>query len=346
MQIFLSKFRFFLFVVGIVILIGCGAGEDTEDIDPSQPIIPNSDQSGTVSGTLTNSITNNPISGVVVTLLDRETTTGADGTFTFHDIPYAESLQITVEDHRYKKNTHTFTLNEAKTIVNVSLTPLAGTVSGTVTDANTNNPIPGAVVSLLGIEVNAEVDGIFTFMDIPYVEEHEITVEDPLYQTYTHSFMLDKERLVLKIELVPINDSEEELNTLLENFSDLIESLDDKNLPAIQELFSETYVASNDPVTLLGVLSGDIPANYDALLPTFTNIFETYSWLQFAFKDRNWDITHARKASIELLLDVDSERAEDETLRQIEAKCVFEFRREETEWKIVFWQLLNLDIRL
>lgn len=346
MQIFLSNYRYFLLVFGIVVLIGCGAGDEIDDKDPSLPIISDSGLSGKVSGTITDSISNNPIPGAVVTLLDNETTTGTDGTYTFNDIPYAENLKITVEDPRYENYTHTFTLKQTELIVDLSLAPQTGTVSGTVTDADTNNPIPGVVVNLFGSELKTEVDGNFTFFDIPYVAEHELTVEDPLYQTNTHTFTLEKERLILKIEISPINDSEKELNSLLENFSDLIESLDDENLPAIQALFSETYAASNDPVTLLGVLSGDIPPNYDALLPTFTNIFEAYSWLQFAFKDRKWDITHARKASIELLLDVDSERAEDKTLRQIEAKCIFEFRREETEWKIVYWQLLNLDIRL
>ena len=346
MQIFLSNYRFFCLVVGLVVLIGCGAGDELDVKDSSQPVMPGTGMFGKVSGTLTDSLSNKPIPGAVVTLLDMEYTTGEDGTFTFHDIPYAESLQITVEDPRFKKHTQTFSLNQVQLIVNVSLIPLTGTVSGTVTDANTNNPIPGAVVRLLGNEVETEVDGIFTFLDIPYVEKHELTVEDPLYQTYTDTFILNKERLVLNVELLPLNDSEEELDSLLENFSDLIESLDFDNLPAIQALFSETYAASNDPVTLLGVLSGDIPANYDALLLTFTNIFETYSWLQFAFKNKKWDITHARKASIELLLDVDSERADDKALRQIEAKCIFEFRREETKWKIVYWQLLNLDIRL
>ncbi len=346
MQIFLSNYRFLCLVVGLVVLFGCGAGDELDDKDPSQPVTPGSDLSGTVSGTLTDSISNKPIPGAVVTLLDKEYTTGADGTYTFTDIPYAESHTITVEDPRYENYSNTFSLNKDEVIVNVSLSPLTGTVSGSVTDASTNKPIPGAVVSILGTEVKTEVDGIFTFLDIPYVEEHELTVEDPLYQTYTDTFTLDKERLVLNIEIIPINDSEEELNSLLETFSDLIESLDFENLPAIQVLFSETYAASNDPVTLLGVLSGDVPQNYDEILPTFTNVFETYSWLQFAFKDRNWDITHARKASIELLLDVDSERADDKALRQIEAKCIFEFRREETDWKIVYWQLLNLDIRL
>ncbi len=346
MQIFLSNYRFLCLVVGLVVLIGCGAGDELDDKDPSQPVMPGSDQSGTVSGTLIDSISNKPIPDAVVTLLDMEYTTGADGTYTFTNVPYAESHTITVEDPRYENYSNTFLLNKDEVIVNVSLSPLTGTVSGSVTDANTNKPIPGAVVSLLGTEVKTEVDGIFTFLDIPYVEEHELTVEDSLYQTYTDTFTLDKERLVLNIEIIPLNDSEEELNSLLENFSDLIESLDFENLPAIQSLFSETYAASNDPVTLLGILSGDVPLNYDEILPTFTNVFETYSWLQFAFKDRNWDITHARKASIELLLDVDSERVDDKALRQIEAKCIFEFRREETDWKIVYWQLLHLDIRL
>ena len=346
MQIFLSNYRLFCLVVGLVVLFGCGAGDEIDNNNTTQPVMPGSDQFGTVSGTLTDSISNKPIPGALIILLDMETTTGDDGTYTFKDIPYGESLKISVEKPLYENYTHTFSLNKAKVTVNLSMSPLTGTVSGSVRDANTNKPLPGAVVTLLGTEVKTEVDGIFTFFEIPYIEEHELTVKDPLYQTYTHSFTLEKERLVLTIELIPQNDSEAELNALLENFSDLIESLDFENLPAIQSLFSETYAASNDPVTLLGILSGDVPINYDEILPTFTNVFKTYSWLQFAFKDRNWDITHARKASIELLLDVDSERVDDKALRQIEAKCIFEFRREETDWKIVYWQLLNLDIRL
>ena len=343
MQIFLSNYRFLLLLLVLAVFFGCSTDDEIGD---KGPVLPVSDLSGTVSGTVTDSNTKNPILDAVVNLLDREVITAANGTFTFHDIPYAESLRITVEDPRYETYTHTFALNQEALIVNASLTPLTGTVSGTVTDATTNNPIPGAVVNLLGIEVKTETDGIFTIFEIPYIEEHEITVEDPDYQSYTHTFTLDRGRLVLKVELTPLYDSEDELNAFLENFSDLIESLDFEKLLEIQELFSETYVASDDPVTALGILSGDIPTNYEAINPTFTNIFEKYSWLQFVFKNRIMDITHARKASIELLLDVDSENAVDKTLRHIEANCVFEFRREGSEWKITHWQLLDLDIRL
>ena len=130
------------------------------------------------------------------------------------------------------------------------------------------------------------------------------------------------------------------------SFSELIESLDFENLPDIQARFSASYVASDDPVTAFGILSGVIPPNFEGVDPTFVNIFQKYSWLQFVFKDRVMDITHARKASIEILLDVDSENAENGNLRHLEANCNFEFRREGTDWKIVYWQLLSLDVGL
>ena len=223
---------------------------------------------------------------------------------------------------------------------------LYGTVTGKVTDAKTNNPIPGAVVSLFGSEVKTEVDGIFVFHGIPYIDEQNLTVHDPDYQAYIHTFTLNQERLTVNAALTPLKDPTDELNAFLENFSRLLESLDSENLEAIEAHFSESYVASDDPVTTFGILSGVIPPNYEGVIPTFIEVFQKYSWLEFVFRDRVMDITHARKASIELFLDVDSENAEDGNLSHLEAKCNFEFRREDSDWKIVYWQLLTLDVRL
>lgn len=223
---------------------------------------------------------------------------------------------------------------------------LFGAVSGKVTDGITKNPIPGVVVRLFGLEVKTEVDGGFVFYDIPYDEEQNLTVHDPDYQVYAKTFILSQERLVINVGLTPLNDHEEELNAFLEDLSDLLESLDVENLPAIKAKFSESYAASDDPVTDIGIRSGVIPTNYEAVIPTFTDVFQRYVWLQFAFKDRKMDITHARKAAIELQLDIDSENAENGDLSHLSAGCFFEFRREGSDWKIVYWQLLNLGIRL
>ena len=117
MQIFLSNFRYLLLVFGLTIFFGCGAGDEMREKEPILPDIPESDQSGTVSGTITDAISNKPISGAVVYLLDREVKSGTDGTFTLSEIPYAESLTITVEDSRYQTYTQTFSVNQEQVIV-------------------------------------------------------------------------------------------------------------------------------------------------------------------------------------------------------------------------------------
>ncbi len=221
-----------------------------------------------------------------------------------------------------------------------------GTVSGRVTDAITNNPIPGVKVTFFGSEVETEVDGGFAFQDIPYNEEQVLNVSDPLYQPFTTPINLNEVRLVNNVSLTPLNDHEEQINSLLENLSDLLESLEIENLPDLENLFSETYSAADDPVTNVGIISGVVPPNYEGVTPTFTNVFEQYSWLEFSYNNLEYDITHARKASVELLMGVESENADDKNMRHLEGRCQFDFRREGDDWKIVYWQLLNLDIKL
>ena len=346
MQVFLRKHLIFIFLLILSIHFGCGTDDDVDKVDSKMPDQPSTSNTGTIIGTVTDVNTNQPVSDAVVKLLDREAKTDAEGKFTFTDIPYTDNQKLTVEVESYETYSKTIVLNQKQLTLSVTLTPIMGTVSGTVRDALTKNPIPGSVVHLNGKEVKTEADGGFTFFDIPYVAELELTVRDPDYQTYRHKFILDKERLVLQISITPLHDPTDELNAFLENLSDLLESLDFENIPKIQSLFSESYVASDDPVTTFGVASGVIPPNYESVEPTFTNVFEKYSQLHFVFKDREMDITHARKAAIELLLEVDSENADDKAMRHLEAKCVFEFRREDSDWKIVYWELLNLDIRL
>lgn len=346
MQVFLFKHRIFILLLFLSICFGCGTGEDVDKEDPNLPGQIGSSNTGTITGTVTDQNTNLPISDAVVKFLDREENTDAEGKFILTEIPYTDNQKLTVEVEFYETYSKTIVFNQRQLTLNVKLTPLMGTVSGTVKDAVTKNPIPGSVVRLGGKEVNTEADGGYTLIDVPYIGEHEITVLDPDYKTFSHKFILDRKRLVLPISLTPLHDPTDELNAFLENLSDLLESLDFDNIPKIQSLFSESYVASDNPVTQFGIASGVIPPNYESVVPTFTNVFEEYSQLHFMFKDREMNITHARKASIELLLEVDSENADDKAIRHLEAKCVFEFRREESDWKIVYWELLNLDIRL
>ncbi|RKU27861.1 hypothetical protein C6497_10630 [Candidatus Poribacteria bacterium] len=221
---------------------------------------------------------------------------------------------------------------------------LYGTVSGKVVDANTTNPLTGAVVQLYGLEIKTEPDGLFVFQGIPYHKEQTLSVIDTDYKPNTQIIIVTNERLVVNVEMMPLIDTEEELDDFFDSFSKLIESIDPENIPAIQSQFSESYVASDDPITTFGVLSGVVPPNYDSIIPTITDLFIKYSKIQFVFKDKDMNITDARKAAVELLLDVDSEGAEDKIQRHLQARSLFELRREGGDWKIVYWQLLRLDI--
>lgn len=221
-----------------------------------------------------------------------------------------------------------------------------GTVSGTVTDAGTGNAIPGAVVKLLEASVETGAEGVYAFHGVVYDDAHTLIVEDVDYKPYNQPFALNQERLVMNVVLEPLRDPAIEIREFFDNFSDLLESLDMENIEAILALFSETYVAADDPATLFGVASGIIPENYEDVVPAITQLFEEYVFLEFLFKDIEIDVTHARKMAVTLRLDVNAEKGEQRDPRELKAHCKFEFRREGADWKIVYWQLIELDIRL
>ena len=77
-----------------------------------------------------------------------------------------------------------------------------------------------------------------------------------------------------------------------------------------------------------------------------TQLFEEYVFLEFLFRDIEIDVTHARKMAVTLRLDINAEKGEQRDPRELKAHCKFEFRREGADWKIVYWQLIALDIRL
>ena len=221
-----------------------------------------------------------------------------------------------------------------------------GTVSGIVTDVGSGQPILGATVTLQGLSVTTGADGVFAFHGIPYNDAHTLVVADVDYKLYNQPFALSQPRLVVEVALTPLRDPAVEVREFFDHFSDLLESLDMDNIEAIRSLFSETYVAADDPATLFGVASGIIPENYEDVIPAITQLFEEYVSLEFIFKDIEIDVTNARKMAVTLRLDINAEKGEARDLRELKAHCKFEFRREGSDWKIVYWQLFELDIRL
>ena len=202
------------------------------------------------------------------------------------------------------------------------------------------------MVILLGSSVETGVDGVYAFQDVPYGDLLTLVVKDADYKHHSQPLVIGQQRVTVNIALTPLKDPVLEIQEFFEGFSELLESVDLENIEATQSLFSETYAAADDDATLFGVASGIIPENYEDVVPAMTQLFEEYTFLEFLFKDMEMDITHARKASVTLRLDVNARKGMEENLREIKAACQFEFRREARDLKIVHWQLFEIDIRL
>lgn len=342
----------FLILIGAIAIASLGCGEDSSS--PSVDSGKESEQAlnlegeqdpqfGMVSGIITDTTTGKPISGATVTLLSQMVKTGTDGKYVFTEIRYSDTHNLVVMDTDYQPKMEKFKLGAAQVQLNISLAPKFGAISGVITDSTTGKPIPGAAVSLLDRTMITEMDGRYNFTGVPYSESLSVTIMALDYQSKTERFELRTGRVGLNIALVTSTNPEMEIPQFLERFSALIESLDLGKLDTIQGLFSETYVTGDDPITLLGLATGVIPATFDEVIPTITAVFEKYDVLEFQFNKIQLEVTNSRQASARLTLHIISEQGPRPDRRELIVDCQIDFRKEDSAWKIVFWQLFNVE---
>lgn len=103
---------------------------------------------GTITGLVYNALTNDPIAGANVTVIELgiTTQTGADGTYEVSVPPGTYTLEAVASG--YQPATQLVSVDEAEVvIVNFGLYPLGnGTIAGHVYNAETNEPIVDALV--------------------------------------------------------------------------------------------------------------------------------------------------------------------------------------------------------
>ena len=340
----------FLILIGLIAGLGCGEDSSSPSVDSEneseQALNLEEEQDpqfGMVSGIITDTKTGKPIPGVTVSLLGQMVKTGIDGKYVFTEIRYSDTYNLVVMGTDYQPKMEKFKLRTAQIQLNISLAPKFGAVSGIITDSATGKPIPGATINLLDRMMITEMDGRYNFTGIPYSETLSVTITAIDYQPKIERFELRTGRVGLNIALVTSTNPEMEISQFLERFSALIESLDLGKLDTIQGLFSETYMTGDDPITLLGLATGVIPATFDEVIPTITTVFEKYDTLEFQFNKIQLEVTNSRQASARLTLHIISEQGPRPDRRELIVDCQIDFHKEDSVWKIVFWQLFNVE---
>lgn len=226
-------------------------------------------------------------------------------------------------------------------------TPRIGVVSGTITNARNGRPVRGAIAMLLGRQWESDAEGKYRFVHVDFSDAITITVEALDYAVETRTVALGSENLTVDISLKPLTNPGEEIRGFLNRFSKLIETVDINRLEEIENLFTEKYLVSDDLVTrFFGLHTGVIPPNRNAVIPVFTALFDEFNLVQFRFRDIEMDIPHPRQASARLGVDIITQKETRSVRREIVSRCELYFRKEESGWKIFFWQFLEADVHL
>ena len=224
--------------------------------------------------------------------------------------------------------------------------PQFGAVAGIVTDADTGKPIPWATATLQAQTVGVEIDGRYVFTGIGYADALTLVIEAEDYEPQTQVFALNVDRLALDVTLEPLVQPEIGIQQTLDSLSTLISSRDLRNLEAIEAHFSEEYAAADDPVTRFALVAGVIPANFEKVVPAITTLFEEFDAIQFLFNEVRIEAVHARQATAWLNLEVITETGPRPDRKEVVADCRIDFRKENGDWKAIYWQLFKVDVRL
>jgi hypothetical protein len=142
----------------------------------------------TVSGILTDNVTNNPIAGAQFVMGPHTFTSGADGSFSksfFIETATTYNITITATGYETVNSTVQFTPN-VNVEQDLQMTPdvSVGSLSGTVSDAGTAMGISGALINItapgFSMNTNADANGNYSLGGIP-AGSYTVTANAPGY---------------------------------------------------------------------------------------------------------------------------------------------------------------------
>ena len=123
---------------------------------------------GSISGTVKDEVSGDPIEGVKVTDGTRSVDTDADGNYIIEDVP-VDTVTVTASKFGYLTvSTDTVVVEEGVTTTqDFELLESLGTISGTVTDVGTSDPIEGVTVSNGTMSADTDADGNYSITGVP-----------------------------------------------------------------------------------------------------------------------------------------------------------------------------------
>ncbi len=219
-----------------------------------------------------------------------------------------------------------------------------GLVYGTVTDVETHQPIGGVIVTLNDVQVITEVEGKFSFQEVPFADALQLQVEIAGYEPLTKEFDFHTSQLEISVELQALADPLEQLEAFLDSLQAVVEADDLANIPDIQGFFAEEYtVPLDDPATFFAIQLAPIPENFEDIEPSMTELFQEYDNITFAFQERQFGIPNATTAQVMLVLHIHTERGPRPDKTDLNVRCELRFRNDGERWLITFWRLIELE---
>ncbi|MBI2627034.1 MAG: S8 family serine peptidase [Parcubacteria group bacterium] len=124
---------------------------------------------GTISGTVTDADTTNPIAGATVTDGTRSTTTDTNGNYSIADVPEGTyRVNASADGYNNASETNVSVTADTTTTVDFALTAVVyGTIDGTVTDETTGVVIEGATVTDGTRQATTDSTGYYLIADVP-----------------------------------------------------------------------------------------------------------------------------------------------------------------------------------
>ncbi|MDZ7729950.1 MAG: carboxypeptidase-like regulatory domain-containing protein [Natrialbaceae archaeon] len=184
--------------------VAVGPGEDVTDVNVTLVA-----QNGSISGTITDADTGAAIDNASVTLETGQTaTTGATGAYTITNV-VPGTYNLTADHADYAPNTTSVTVGPNGSVTaDLALTAQNGTITGTVTDADTGATIENATVTLeTGQSATTDATGAYTIANV-VPGTYNLTADHANYTANTTSVTVGPNETVTQdVALSPQNGS-------------------------------------------------------------------------------------------------------------------------------------------